>query len=57
MHTFNLQKGNGESLCQIYMKNGEWGFITPNFYMGKPERKLIYEENKNVMGESEKTIF
>ena len=36
MHIYNLQKGNGESLCQIYM--------------GKEEGTLIYEENKNVTG-------
>ena len=58
MHIFNLQKGNGESLCQIYMEKGEWGFITPNFYMGKGKWGFIYAENKNVTGGgSEETIF
>ena len=36
MHTFNLQKGKGELLCQIYMEKGEGVFI--------------YAENKNVTG-------
>jgi len=39
------------------MKNGEWGFITPNFYMGKGEGVFIYAEDKNVTGGSEETIF
>ena len=56
MHIFNLQKGNGKSLCKIYLEKGEWGFITSNFYMGKGEG-VIYAENKNVTGGSEETIF